>query len=123
MFGKIKEMMSAGTSSTAAKAAVGTVGFGLTSTGSTQVTAYELKHGVNVFVNVAANTGAILNSNMEVGESVCVINGTGTALNLYPSADADIDGAATNAAIVIAGSGRAIVVKVASDAFASIVGA
>lgn len=123
MFGKVKEIMSAGISSAVAKATVGTVGFELTSSGLTQDAAYEMVHGINVFTTVAAGTGTILNSEMEVGESVFIINATGNDLKVYPSLGADIDGAATNTAITLAAADRCIIAKVANDAFASILGA
>lgn len=123
MFGNIRAMMSSGLSSGAAKSVVGAVGFELTSSGLTQDAAYEMVHGVNVFTSVFASTGTILNSEMEVGESVLIINATGNDLKVYPTVGADIDGATTNTAITLAASGRCIITKVASDVYASFVGA
>ena len=74
----------------------------LTATGSDQSGAYECTYSKNFFSTVAANTGAVLDSDAVGGDSQLVYNGGANALSVYPPSGASINGLATNAAMLLA---------------------
>ncbi len=84
---------------------------GLTATGSTQATAYQLATPSNEFTTVAASTGAILpapGGRVSAGDIVAVYNQGANALSVYPPVGYKIGLAATNAAVSVASGKSAL---------------
>lgn len=79
---------------------------GLTATGSTQGTAFQIAAGVNQFSTVAAATGAILVTTAN-GIGTVIINDGANPLSVYPVSGSNFTGLAANAAVSIAAGGSA----------------
>lgn len=78
---------------------------GVVASGATQSTAYQLTRDWSDVATTAANAGVMLR-NLKIGQSQLVYNGGGSALNVYPSGDANppaaIDALGANAAFSLA---------------------
>jgi len=79
----------------------------LTSTGSTQGTAYAIDKDINIFTTVALNTGAILPTTdpngaaIAAGYTVIALNNGANTISVYPPSGQSIDGGSANAAVGI----------------------
>lgn len=64
---------------------------GITATGTNQATAYEITTAKAAFSTVAANTGAVLDSDAAPGDTQMIYNGGANALRVYPPSGAQIN--------------------------------
>ena len=85
-------------------AAMTDVATGLTATGTTQATAYEVTTAKAAFTTVAAGTGAVLDDQATAGDSQLIYNGGANPLTVYPPSGASFNGLAANGGILIAPS-------------------
>ena len=83
-------------------AAMTDVATGLTATGTSQATAYEVTTAKAAFSTVAASTGAILDDQAAPGDTQMIYNGGANALTVYPPSGAKINGLATNSGMLLA---------------------
>ena len=74
---------------------------GLTATGTTQGTAYEVTTAKAGFTTVASGAGAILDSDAAAGDSQMIYNGGANALLVYPPSGSAINNLAANSAALI----------------------
>lgn len=96
-----KEMMNMGIPPGASGAIVGSLKDTLTATGTLQSDAVALPAAVNIVTTTAANTGAILPSNIGAGEVIEVMNLGASTLKVYPPVGGAINAIAANGAFSI----------------------
>lgn len=77
------------------------VATGLTATGTGQGDAYEVTFDCNAFSTVAANTGAILDSDAVPGDSQLIYNGGANPLFVYPPSGAGFNGQSADAPMIL----------------------
>jgi len=95
-------MMAGGMSANLVRGLLGQVSPSLTSAGTTQTDAYAMQRAtVQVFTTVAANSGAILPTGMEPGESLLVYNSGAESLSIYPPVGGTINELAVNTALTV----------------------
>ena len=75
---------------------------GLTATGTTQGTAYEVTTAKSAFSTVAADTGAVLDDQAVAGDSQMICNGGANPLNVYPPSGAQINALGANQPMTLA---------------------
>ena len=83
-------------------AAMTDVATGLTATGTTQVTAYEVTTAKAAFSTVASGAGAVLDDQAAAGDSQLIYNGGANALSIYPPSGAQINALGANNAMLLA---------------------
>ena len=79
----------------------GGVQSGLTATGTTQGTAYNVNLGMAYFSTVAASTGAVLTAGAP-GDETWIHNAGANALTVYPPSGAQINAAGPNTGVSLA---------------------
>lgn len=78
----------------------------VTALGTTLATAYQIKAALTVFSVVAASTGALLPSNLQVGQSVVIYNSGASPLTVYAPSGGTIDGTAGATGVALANAKR-----------------
>lgn len=97
----VRSLMGAGMAAASAQQVVGDVLSSATATGTTQATALEIGHGVNVITTVASGTGVVLSRRAVPGDAIFVYNDGANDLNVYPYTGETINGGSTNAAVKV----------------------
>ena len=77
------------------------VATGLTATGSDQSGAFEVTTAKAAFSTVAANTGAVLDSDAAPGDTQMIYNGGANGLRVYPPSGAQINALGANQAMLL----------------------
>lgn len=73
----------------------------LTSAGTNQAAAYEIRNAINRFSTVASGTGARLPQRVQPGDEVLIYNNGANDLLVYPDVGAAIDSNSTNASVTV----------------------
>lgn len=116
-------MLSAGISPLAANSITGTAST-TNPAGSTQGTATPLTSSLTYTATVAASTGFILPSSLEVGDSVVVENDdSADAVLVYPPVGSEIGTGAVNAGFSVAAGKTAMFIRMTPTHFAAILSA
>jgi hypothetical protein len=100
----------AGVGGSGARAIVGDAQVSQTALGNSQATAFQLTAVHTHFSTVAASTGAVVQSNLNAGDEVTVVNAGANALSVYPPVGGAFNGLAANTAISVP-INKAIIVK------------
>jgi hypothetical protein len=117
-----QRVLGSGISPLAVTNIVGDVASGLTATGSSQSTAYDLTTAISEFTTVASSTGAQIMAT-DPGDAVFVYNGGANTLSVYGQTGESIQNGAANAAFSVAANKGALFIKVSSTRFAAILSA
>jgi len=108
---RIRDAMGVGMSGETAKAVAGTCS-SVTAAGSTQNDAASITTANTFVSSAAADTGVILPSDAEPGDTYRIGNGGGNALDVYPPSGGQINGDSANAPKILADGVGAIFTRI-----------
>lgn len=108
-----------------ASAITSTTGIGfsslaLTGAGSGQSDAAATPGDINLFTTVAASTGAVLPTDLIIGDSIYIINGGANALLVYPPTGGKVNNLSANAGYSLAVNKGILVYYVAANTYIAV---
>lgn len=118
MANKLSKIVGSGQSGSSAQYISGDAQSGVTATGSTQGTAYQLTADNTAFSTVAASTGAILQAGSP-GDETFVYNGGANSLTVYPPVGGTINNLSANTGFAVATTKSCAFVQVGAAAWAA----
>lgn len=83
-----------------------TIDDGLSAKGTTQATALQLAKQWNVITSASAGNTGVLLSSLQAGQAQTVFNASGSPINVFPPAGAQIDAQAVNTPFSLADGAR-----------------